>query len=36
MKTITDDGPFYEKLVNEIRKVYDKGKYVKLSPSTFN
>lgn len=36
MEIIIEDGPSYEKLVKELRKVYDWGKCVKLSPSTFN
>lgn len=36
MKTINDDGPSYDKMVNAFRKVYDKGKHVKLSPQTVN
>lgn len=36
MKTVTTDGPSYDKLVKKLRKMYDIGKCAKLSPSTFN
>lgn len=36
MKIVTDDGLSYEKLVKELRNVYDRGKCVKLSSSTIN
>lgn len=36
MKIVTDDGPSCENLINGIRKVYDRGKSVKLSPSSIN
>ena len=35
MNIVTDDGPNYEKLVKELRKVYARGKCVKLSTPTF-
>lgn len=32
----SDDGPSYDKLVKKLRKVFDVGKFVKLSSSTLN
>lgn len=36
MKIIINDGKTCEKVVKELRKVYDRGKCVKLSPSMIN
>lgn len=35
-KTVTDYGHSYEKLAKEFRKVYDRGKCVKLSLTSVN
>lgn len=36
MKIVNDDDPSYYKLVKKLRKVYNRGKCVILSPLTFN
>lgn len=36
MKIINDDSPSYEKLIKELRKVYDRGKGVNPLASTIN
>lgn len=30
MKNITDDGPIYDKLVKELRKVFGREKFLKF------
>lgn len=36
MKIVSDDGPSYDNSVNELRKVFYRGKFMKISSSTFN
>ena len=31
MTIVTDDGTNYDKMAREMRKVFDRGKFVKLS-----
>lgn len=36
MTTIFGDGPSFDNMVKELRKVFDRGKFVNISSSTFN
>lgn len=36
MKNVSDYGLIHDKMVKELRKVFDIGKFMKLSSSTFN